>query len=153
MAVRSIARSIFALAVVATSSASAEDTIKSGNWEYSVTVPGVTQLLSGVQPPPGMRLGPEGLTLTRTRCVTAADPFPPDSKVCKMDKGEVNGGTLRWSVTCVTPKIIVHADWVAHYHGDTMAGEYTLRSTTTDHPPIERKQQLSGRYLGPCPAK
>jgi hypothetical protein len=75
MAVRSIAGSIFALAVVATSSASADDAIESGNWEYSVTVPGVTQLPAGVQPP-GMRLGPEGLTLTRTRCVTAADPFP-----------------------------------------------------------------------------
>jgi hypothetical protein len=156
MAVRSIAGSIFVLAVVATSSASAEDTIKSGNWEFSVTAAGVTQLPSGVQLSPDMRPGPEGLTRTRTRCVTAADPFPAmldSGNVCKTDKSAVSGGTLRWSVTCVTPKTTVHEDWVAHYHGETMDGEFTLRSTMADHPPVERKQQLSGRYLGPCPDK
>ena len=157
MAVRSIAGSIFVLAVVVTSSASAEDAIKSGNWEFSATGAGVTQL-PRVQPPPGidMRLGPEGLTLTRTRCVTAADPFPrmtDSGNVCKTDKRQVSGGTLRWSVTCVTPKTTLHEDWVAHYHGETMDGEYTLRSAMADHPPTEIKQQLSGRYLGPCPDK
>jgi hypothetical protein len=76
-----------------------------------------------------------------------------DGDVCKVDKKEVTGGTLHWTVICVTPKITVHADWVAHYHGDTMDGEYTLQSTMADHPPLERKQKLSGRYLGPCPAK
>lgn len=156
MAVPSIAGSIFVLAVVAASSASAEDAIKSGNWEYSVTVAGVTQLPSGMPRSPDMRLGPEGLTFTRTSCITAADPFPPMANsggVCKADKKEVTGGTLHWSATCVTPKTTVHQDWVAHYHGETMDGEYTLRSAMADHPPTEIKQQLSGRYLGPCPDK
>ena len=61
-------------------------------------------------------------------------------------------GTLSWSVTCATPKITVHQEWIVHYHGDTMDGQVTLRSITPDHPPIERTQQLTGRYLGPCPA-
>lgn len=107
MAVPSIAGSIFVLAVVAASSASAEDAIKSGNWEYSVTVAGVTQLPSGMPRSPDMRLGPEGLTFTRTSCITAADPFPPMANsggVCKADTKEVTGGTLHWSATWSPPR-------------------------------------------------
>jgi hypothetical protein len=155
MAIRAISVCIV-LASVMTSSAGAEDEIKSGNWEYSVTAPGVKQLPPGMQPSPDIRLGPEGLTFIRTRCITAADPFPPmhdSGEVCKIDKTEVNGGTLHWSVTCATPKVTIHQDWTVHYHGETMDGEFTLRSTMADRSPIERTTQLKGRYLGPCPAK
>jgi hypothetical protein len=116
----------------------------------------VTQLPPGMEPSPDLRLGPEGLTFVKTRCITAADPFPPmhdSDEVCKMDKTDVNGGNLRWSVTCATPKITVHQDWVMHYHGETMDGQFTLLSNMPDRPPIERTQQLKGRYLGPCDAK
>ena len=89
------------LAGIVTYPAGAEDDIKSGNWEYSVTAPGITQLPRGMQPSPDIRLGPEGLTVIRTRCITTADPFPPThaGEPCKMDKTHVNGGTLSWSVT------------------------------------------------------
>ena len=93
---------VFILLVgIVTYPASAEDEIKSGNWEYSVTAPGITQLRPGMQPSPEIRLGPEGLTVIRTRCITAANPFPPTQagEPCKMDKPHVNGGTLSWSVT------------------------------------------------------
>jgi hypothetical protein len=40
-----------------------------------------------------------------------------------------------------------------HYHGETLDGEFVLRSKSGDHPPIERTQQLQGRYLGPCETK
>ena len=154
MAIRTVAIS-FLLAVM-TCAAGAHDAIKSGNWEYSVTASGVTQLPPGMEPSSDTRLGPEGLTFVKTRCITAADPFPPmhdSGEVCKMDKTDVNGGTLRWSVTCVTPKITVHQDWVIHYHGETMDGEFTLRGNMPNRPPIERTQQLTGRYLSPCDAK
>jgi hypothetical protein len=36
-----------------------------------------------------------------------------------MDKTHVNGGTLTWSVTCTTPKITVHQEWIVQYHGET----------------------------------
>jgi hypothetical protein len=68
---------IFMLLVTAAGAADAEDTIKSGNWEYSATAQGVTQIPPGVQPWPDMRSEPEGLTFVTTRCITAADPFPP----------------------------------------------------------------------------
>ena len=143
------------LAGIVTYPASAEDEIKSGNWEYSVTAPGITQLRPGMQPSPEIRLGPEGLTVIRTRCITAANPFPPTQagEPCKMDKSHVNGGTLSWSVTCTTPKITVHQEWIVHYHGETMDGQVTSRSTTPDHTPVESTTQLRGRYLGPCAAK
>ena len=139
-----------------TSAAGAQDAIKSGNWEYSATAAGVTHLPPGARPSANMRLGPEGLTFVQTRCITTANPFPPPMhgpNVCKMDKTEANGGTLRWSVTCTSPKFTFHEDWVVHYHGETMDGQFTLRTTPPDRPPIERTQQISGRYLGPCDAK
>jgi hypothetical protein len=155
LAVRTAAVFILLTGIV-THPAGAEDEIKSGNWEYSVTAPGITQLPRGMQPSPDRRLGPEGLTVIRTRCITAADPFPPKpaGEPCKMDKTHVNGGTLSWSVTCsTTPKITVHQEWIVHYHGETMDGQVTSRSTTPDHTPVESTTQLQGRYLGPCAAK
>ena len=139
------------LAAVSTSTASAEDTIKFGKWEYLVTDPGVTRLPSGMQPSPNMRLGPEGLTFISTRCITATGPFPmQDTDVCKVEKTDVNGGTLLWSVNCTAPKFTTHQEWVLHFHAETMDGQFTVRITMPDHPPIERTQQVNGRYLGPC---
>jgi hypothetical protein len=134
----------------------AEDAIKPGNWEYTATNPSVTHLPPGVQLPPGAQVGPQGLTIMKTRCITAAGPLPPPPKTsepCKMDKSEVNGGTASWSATCTTPKMIVHQEWILQYHGDTMDGQFTFRGTTPGHPPIEKTTQFTGRYLGPCAAK
>ena len=139
---------------MAMSAAGDETAIKSGNWEYSAAVAGVTQLPPGMQPSPDIRLGPEGLTFNKTRCITTADPFSPmhdhPGEECKIDKTDVNGGTLSWYVTCTTPKITIREDWIEHYHGETMDGQFTLRSTMPVRPPIERTQQLKGHYLGPC---
>jgi hypothetical protein len=167
---------IIFLAAMVTHTAGAQDMIKPGKWERSVTVPGVKKLpphtlaqapvlsalMTGVRtkwgPLPEMRLGPEGMTLTATRCATAADPFPFPRKLnagglCKIDKTEVDGGTLRWSVTCATPTITTHQEWVEHYHGQTMDGQFTVRSTTPGHPPVETTGQIRGRYLAPCNTK
>jgi hypothetical protein len=70
-----------------------------------------------------------------------------------MDRTDISGGTLSWSVTCATAKFTVHEEWIVHYHGQTMDGQVTLQSTTPDHPPVETTQQVTGRYLGPCPPK
>ena len=154
LAVRTTAIFIL-LAGIVTYPAGAEDEIKSGNWEYSVTAPGITQLPRGMQPSPDIRLAPEGLTVIRTRCITAADPFPPThaGEPCKINKTHVNGGTLTWSVTCNTTKITVHQEWIVHYHGETMDGQVSSRSTTPDHTPVESTTQLKGRYICPCAAK
>jgi len=144
------------LVCMVTHAAGAEDAIKPGNWEYTSTDPSVTHLPPGVQLPPGGRVGPEGLTITNTRCITAAGPVPSPPKTgdpCKMDKSEVKGGSASWSVTCATPKMTVHQERIEHYHGETMDGQFTLRGTLPGQPPIDKTRQYTGRYLGPCAAK
>lgn len=100
---------VLTTAIAAIPTADAEDAIKPGNWEYSATAPGV-KLPRGTQPSPDIRVGPERVTVTKTKGITAADPLPPpmhdfSGKHCTMDKSEVTGGTLSWLVTCTTPKI------------------------------------------------
>jgi Protein of unknown function (DUF3617) len=144
----------FMLLAIAAAAAYAEDTIKSGNWEYSATAQGVTQLPPGVQLSPEMRLGLEGLTIVTTRCITAADLFPPMHNMpegCKIDKTDTNGRTLSWSMSCISPNNITsHLERIEHYHGETMDGQFTVRTAVLDHPQIESTQLIKGRYLGPC---
>jgi hypothetical protein len=128
--------------------AGAEDAIKPGNWEYTWTDPSITHFPPNVPLPPGARVGPDGLTSTNTRCITAAGPAPSPPKTgepCRMDKSEVNGGTASWSVTCVNPKTTVHVVMIEHYHGETMDGQHTLRSALPGHPPFEKTTQYTGR--------
>jgi hypothetical protein len=142
--------------------ACAETTIKAGEWEFSATVPAAIQLSPGTPGWPEVRVGPEGTTFLRTECITADNPLPPmargtsapgDGKSCAVDKTEVNGDTVSWSTTCTTPRVMLHIEGTAHYHGETLDGEFVVRSKTADGPPIEGTQQLRGRYLGPCEAK
>lgn len=146
------------MTMATTVAAAAEDAIKPGKWEYSTTVPGVHKLPEGMPPLPGMdvRVGPEGLTSTVTICLTTADPWPmhdSSSKDCKVEKKEINGGTASLSVTCTTPKVTVQEDWIVHYHGETMDGQFTLHGTIPDRPPVEQHASLKGHYLGPCTAQ
>jgi hypothetical protein len=140
----------------------AETTIEPGEWEFSSTVPEATQLPPGMQSSPGVRAGPEGTTFSRTECIAADNPLPPmargrsapgDGNSCAVDRTDVNGDTVSWSTTCTTPRITIHIEGTAHYHGETLDGVFVIRSKTPDGPPIERTQQLRGRYLGPCETK
>jgi hypothetical protein len=157
-----IAGVLVVVAVAWACAAGAEDAIKPGEWEFSTLEPGVTHLPPGVQASPGMRLGPEGLTVSRTECISATNPFPPNAQMsappdanhpCKIDKTDVNGGTVRWSTTCATPQVTIKWEGVVHYHGETLDGTLTVHSTTPGHPPIERSVPMSGHYLGPCDSK
>lgn len=142
------------------SAAAAQDAVKPGRWEFSATVPGATQLPRGVRSSPGVQVGPEGVTFTRTGCITAADPLPPMARgrsvsldadhPCKIEKIGVAAGTVRWTTTCATPQVTIREEGTVHYHGETSDGEIRLDATGSDHPAVERAQQLKGRYLGPC---
>jgi hypothetical protein len=37
-----------------------------------------------------------------------------------------------------------------HFHGDTLDGTMTTRSSFPDHPPTESSFTMKGRYVGPC---
>jgi hypothetical protein len=143
--------------------AEADDQIRAGKWEFSVLVPGVTQIPTGMENQPGVRLGPDGMTMSRTGCISADDPLPPMARgpstphdpnhPCKVDQTDVSGDTVRWSWSCTTDKATVQSAGVAHYHGETLDGALTTRTSTAGHPPIEKSQSLTGRYLGPCDDK
>src|SRR5215471_9956071 len=126
--------------------AGADDAIKFGKWEFSMTEPEIAQL------PRSIHVFPK-ITSMSTKCITATDPigFPIDPP-CKMDKIDLNGGTLRWFVTCTKPPATTTLEWIEHYHGETMDGEVINRTNWPDHL-YEKRATLQARYLGPCAAK
>ena len=108
-----------------------------------------------------MQTGPGGTTFSRTGCISSDNPLPPmarESSVsaanhpCTIDKTEVSGGTVSWALTCTAPQVTLHEEWIVHYHGETLDGNFTIRSALGGHSPIERSQPITGRYLGPCDA-
>jgi Protein of unknown function (DUF3617) len=132
--------------------------IKVGKWEFTVLVPGVTQLPPGLQNQPGVQAGPKGITVRRTECTRSDHPLPSmaaphANPLCKVDKTDVRGGTVRWSWSCTTETTTVHSEGILHYHGEALDGEYTFRTRLVGHPPVEKSQSLTGRYLGPCDSK
>src|SRR5215472_7284220 len=52
---------------------------------------------------------------------------------CKVDKIDVNGGTLRWSVICTKPPATTTLEWIEHYHGETIDGEVNNQTTWPDN--------------------
>src|SRR5215468_3550891 len=82
-----------------------------------------------VQLPRSIHVFPK-MTSMSTKCITATDPigFPIDEP-CKIDKIDLNGGTLRWSVICTKPPATATLEWIEHYHGETMDGQVNNRTT------------------------
>jgi putative ABC transport system substrate-binding protein len=82
-------------------------------------------------------VGPGGMTMSHTECTRADNPLPrmawlpadAPTQGCKVGKRDVNGGTVRWSWDCATTKASVHSEGVLHYHGGTLDGEYTVRTS------------------------
>ena len=137
---------VFTLFIGIAPCARADDAIKFGNWVYSMIVPEITQL------PRDVYLSPR-MTFQDTRCITATDPVGfATHGPCKIDKIDLHGGTLRWSVICTMPPATTTLEWIEHYHGDTMDGQVNHRTNWPDHL-YEKTQTLQGRYLGPCAAK
>ena len=130
---------------IAPCQAGADDAIKFGRWEYTMTEPEIMQLPRSIHVFPGM-------TSMATKCITATDPigFPIDPP-CKIDKIDANDGTLRWSVICTKPPATTTLEWIEHYHGETMDGEVSNRTTWPDKL-YEKRNSLHGRYRGPCAA-
>ena len=71
-------------------------------------------------------------------------------QACKINKTNVSGGTVSWSMTCAMPQIMISVDGVVHYHGVTVEGAYTVHGVIPGQPPIDRTMPVTGLYLGPC---
>ncbi len=164
MNIRGIAAAA-AIMVFAIMQGEAADQVKGGKWEFSVQVqiPGLAQLPPGITLPPGVampagvQIGSGGVSVVRAECINAANPVPVDPRgtgqgggPCKLDKMEASGGTIKWAATCTSPDSVVRSEGVAHYNGDTMEADFTMRTTAKGSPPMEMSQHMTGRYLGPC---
>ena len=158
---------VSALAVMAAHAADAQTAIKTGKWEYTVTMqmPNMPQLPPGVQLPPNVQMqqGVGGMTVTHTSCMNSSDPTaelrrprgPQGSAEgqCKLDRLQQTGGSVSWASTCTMPEAAVHSEGTAQYNGDHMEANFTTRTTHAGGPPIQASQHVVGHYVGPCDAK
>lgn len=140
----------------------AQDAIRPGKWEYTVTMqmPNPPQLPPGVQLPPNVQTQSGAGGITVTSCVNTNDPTaelrrPHGSSEgqCKVDRLQRSGSTITWASSCTTPEATVHSEGTAHYNGDRMEANFTTRTIHANGAPIQTSQQVAGRYLGPCDAK
>ena len=144
---------VILFATLGTCAAQADDAIRPGKWAFSAIVSETTA-------PPGAELRSNGLALRETECIASDDPLPPMARgpstprygqqACKINKTNVSGGTVSWSMTCAMPQIMINVDGVVHYHGVTVEGEYTVHGVIAGQPPIDRTMPVTGLYLGPC---
>ena len=144
---------VILFATLGTCAAQADDTIRPGKWAFSAVV-------SEAAAPLGAELSSYRLALRQTECIASDHPLPPMAKgpstphygqqACKIDKTNVSGGTVSWSMTCSMPQMMINVDGVVHYHGVTVEGEYTVHGVIPGQPPIDRTMPVTGLYLGPC---
>jgi hypothetical protein len=150
-----------ALALLAASSAWADEAIKAGKWEYTaqLALPNMPKLPPGVTLPPNIQAGPNGMKVTNTHCITpdeaAPDARPPgQNSKCTRDKWDRDGGTVRWAMTCPSQHGPTHVEGVGHYHGDTMEADITTQTPLASGvPPQTTTMHVTGHYLGACDAK
>ena len=141
--------------------ARAEDAIKPGKWEFW-TAAG-QKIPPGTQLPPNMRWGPEGAITS----VCVPEAKPPDvhkreDRTSIFGKGscvedattDAATGTRRSSANCAwSSGVTTGFEAVIHFHGGTLDGTTTARSSFPDKPPTETSSVTKGRYVGPCDAK
>jgi len=144
---------VILFATLGTCGAQADGTIRPGKWAFSAVVSDATA-------PLGAEWRSNRLALRETECIASDDPLPPMARgpstprygqqACNIDKTNVSGGTVSWSMTCSMPQIMVNVDGVVHYHGVTVEGEYTVHGVIPGRPPIHMTMPVTGLYLGPC---
>ena len=143
--------------------ARAEDAIKPGKWKFW-TVAG-QKIPPGTRLPPEVRWGPEG-AITSV-CVPETKLKPPDvhkrvDRTSSFGKGscvedattDATTGTRTSSANCTwSSGVTTGFEGVIHFHGDTLDGTTTARSSFPNKPPTKTSSVLKGRYVGPCDAK
>ena len=144
---------VFLIATLGTCAVQADDAIRPGKWAFSAVVSEATA-------PLGAGLRSNRLALRETVCIASDDPLPPMARgpstprygqqACKIDKTNISGGTVSWSMTCAMPQIMINVEGVVHYRGVTLEGEYTVHGEIPGQQPIDRTMPVTGLYLGPC---
>lgn len=144
---------IAALVIVGAAAGGAAEEIKGGKWQFTTQM----QLPASASAKPGAPAGSgSGQGMTRTACVDAANPVPPETQQgnvqCKIDKVERKGGLVTWSMTCSSPQGPIQSSGAARYSGDTMEATLTARLPGPNGQPVDAPGRITGRYVGPCNA-
>ncbi|MEI9987113.1 MAG: DUF3617 family protein [Aliidongia sp.] len=132
------------------------DTIHAGNWEFTTEtkMPGmsVPTPTAGARLPPGVTIGPNGISRVHNGCISAAQPFPAEpGNQCTLEKNERHGNTVIWAATCTTAHGQVHAEGAATYTGDTMDGRASFQIMGKNGQTVDTTTHTTGHYLGACP--
>jgi Protein of unknown function (DUF3617) len=145
-------------AIVWMAGAQAADPIKSGEWEFSTQLqaPSMRELPAGTSLPPGAQpaVSGGGMKVTHTQCVEPDKAVPSDPRrECKVEKMDRKGSVIAWSTSCKGAQGTVESAGTARYSGDTMVANLNVRAPNGRGGVLETAQHITGRYLGPCPAK
>jgi hypothetical protein len=143
---------IAALVIGGAAAGGAAEEIKGGKWQFTTQM----QLPASAAKPDAPAGSGSGQGMTRTACVDAANPVPPETQQgnvqCKVDKVERKGGLVTWSMTCSSPQGPIQSSGAARYSGDTMEATLTARLPGPNGQPVDAPGRITGRYLGPCNA-
>jgi uncharacterized protein DUF3617 len=131
-----------ALIVIGPVAARGANEIREGEWQFTTHLE-----LPGMPQPAG---GDQGMT--RTACIDAANPIPPDAH-CTLGKVERNGGVVTWSMTCNAPQGPIQAAGRAQYSGETMEATLTARVAGPNGQAVDSPGRVAGHYIGPCNQK
>ena len=157
IAARMLTLSALLVAWAATSDTRADDAIKPGEWEFQtqLQVAAMPELPPGVSLPPGIQAGAgSGMKVSHRQCVEPDKAVPSDPRSeCKVDRIERSGNVISWTTTCKAAQGTVVSSGTARYHGDTMEANLNVRAPNGRGGVIETKQNIAGRYLGPCTGK
>jgi hypothetical protein len=145
-------------AIVLMAGAQAADPIKSGEWEFSTQLqaPSMRELPAGTSLPPGAQSAASGggMKVAHTQCVEPDKAVPSDPRrECKVEKMERKGSVITWSTSCKGAQGTVESAGTARYSGDTMVANLNVHAPNGRGGVLETTQHITGRYLGPCPAK
>lgn len=130
------------LAILMGTSVSAEElALNKGKWEFSIQS-GMTH---------ASNIGKTNTTMStkktkRTQCLTRKSPVPPSwPGECKVEKYQIKGNTVIFSVVCETKSGPVAGEGTATYDGDAMRGRMEMRSGQ-----LVIINLIKGKRIGKC---
>jgi len=140
--------------------AGAEDAIKPGKWEFWIVGSKMPEPPPGMQLPPSLRSGPEGMI--NNLCISETNPPRTRTSVPVDQKGscdfettiDASAATVSWSMSCAwSSGSESNAVGIAHFHRDIFDGTTTMRHSFPNLPTQEYSSAIVGRYVGPCEPK
>jgi len=114
--------------------------LKEGMWEFTMQAE--------------MKGMPQKMPPTKYRhCVTKSDPVPKNQSKnydCKTVAQKMIGNTINYTIECKGPEGTMTSTGNHTYTGTAMDGASTTVMKLKGQQPMEVKNKMTGKYLGPC---